>query len=319
MCTRPFFIALPLVLLAGCSSHHAALSGPWESPLLRDHPLAGRIWDVDAQRFISMDALEARVRSAEFVLLGETHDNPDHHLLQARLLKSASQGRAPSVAFEMFDVPQQQQLDAAVAANPGNPDALAEAMDWAHSGWPPFSIYRPIFEVALQRHLPLVAANLSRAQARTLIKEGTGALDAELQRRLAREEPEALLRAERDEMRTSHCGALPEDLIDPMVLAQRARNAQLAERMEQSDRGQGVVLITGGGHARKDRGVPRLLEEDRPGAKLLSVGFIEVQPGATVPNDYARELGAERLPFDVVIFTPAAEREDPCKAFHSGA
>src|SRR5512133_3700789 len=80
----------------------------WESKLHRDHPLAGKIWDVRASRFVDEASLVSALAGARTVLLGEVHDNPDHHVLQARLLRAlAGAGRTPKVAFEMLSVEQQ--------------------------------------------------------------------------------------------------------------------------------------------------------------------------------------------------------------------
>src|SRR5690242_12305298 len=125
-------VAALFTVLAACAS------SPWHAPLHRDHPLVGRIWDGAA--FADEQTLDAAARSAHFLLLGETHDNPDHHALQARLLRVAAAGRTPAVVFEMLDVGQQAAIDAA----PRTPEGIAEAANWSRSGWPPFSMYRPI-------------------------------------------------------------------------------------------------------------------------------------------------------------------------------
>jgi uncharacterized iron-regulated protein len=107
---------------------------PWVSTEHRSHPLVGRIWDPRAARFVDEAALAAAVASADFVLLGETHDNPDHHLLQARLLAAiVAAGRRPALAFEMLTADQQAAVDAALARAPKDPDALAEAVAWKAS------------------------------------------------------------------------------------------------------------------------------------------------------------------------------------------
>jgi uncharacterized iron-regulated protein len=65
------------LLVAGCSKGGKI---DWESPAERAHPLVGRIWDVKAGAFIGEDVLVARLVASRFVLLGERHDNPDHHV-----------------------------------------------------------------------------------------------------------------------------------------------------------------------------------------------------------------------------------------------
>ena len=63
----------------------AALVDPWTSALDRDHPLVGRVYAVREGRYLSPAALLDALVGARDVLLGEAHDNPDHHRLQAAL------------------------------------------------------------------------------------------------------------------------------------------------------------------------------------------------------------------------------------------
>ncbi|HEY6808620.1 MAG TPA: ChaN family lipoprotein [Myxococcales bacterium] len=287
----------------------ACASSPWRSPLYRENPLVGRIWNGTS--FVGDEALDAAVRSADFVLLGETHDNPDHHALEARLVRIAAQGKRPAVVFEMLDVSQQAKVDAA----PRTPEGIAEAVDWSHGGWPDFSLYRPVFEAALAAGLPIVAGNFTKAQMNAIVREGAAKVPPDVAALLERQpEPAAeVAEAERAEMRAQHCGQLPETLLAPMVLAQHARDAQLAIRTAAS--AEGAILVAGSGHARTDRGVPVHLGRLAPGRRILSVAFIEVSPGMQSPEGLAAEFGASRMPFDFAVFTPAAQREDPCKAF----
>jgi uncharacterized iron-regulated protein len=213
----------------------------------------------------------------------------------------------------MLTVDQQPIVDGALARAPRDPDALAEAVGWHHSRWPAFEMYRPIFAAGLEAGTPIVAANLARDQVKQIVSKGRAALDDGLRVRLARAEPipDAVMSDLREEMDASHCGHLPASLVDPLVLAQRARDARMAERMVEPGAGRGAVLITGRGHARIDRGVPAVIAADRPDAKVVSVGFVEVDPAALEPSGY-RE-GGGGLPYDLVVFTPGLEREDPCE------
>jgi uncharacterized iron-regulated protein len=312
---------LALLLAAGCAHRPcsstelgpAAYQREWVSTLGRDHPLVGRIWDVRQARAVEARTLEDALATADFVLLGETHDNPDHHLMQARLVRAlVDHGRRPAVAFEMLDTNQQAAVDAALKGPAPSADAIADAVRWSRSGWPSFSIYRPVFAAAVDEGLPIVAANLARARIEELVDQGPSALPPRLREEVERPLPDDVALAMRDEMRNSHCGKLPEDILDPMVLGQRARDAQMTDRLVASGR-DGAVLIAGTGHARTDRGVPAALAHAAPGKKVLSVAFIEVSPDGCAPEDYAASFGAKALPFDYVVFTPGTQREDPCK------
>jgi uncharacterized iron-regulated protein len=321
------FLSLALALAAACTPradprlvHQPIAERTWVSSRHRDHPLVGKIWDGRAGRFVDEGALVAAVAAADLLLLGEVHDNPDHHLLQARVVRAAiAAGRRPALAFEMLSTEQQPAVDAALARAPGDPDAFAEAVAWEKSGWPPFALYRPIFAAGLEAGLPVVGANLPRTAVKTLVSKGVEALDAPLRERLARGEPVPpdQLEEMRAEMRESHCNELPEALIDPLVVAQRARDATMAARLAEADAGRGAILVTGNGHARTDRGVPAFLAEDAPGRAVLSVAFMEVVPERTDPAAYAKEFGAATLPFDFAVFTAGTEREDMCAALRA--
>jgi uncharacterized iron-regulated protein len=312
--------ALGIAALAACAVARPPLAPPplavaWQSPLHRDHPLAGRIWDVRRGRLATPGELEAAAARARLLILGEAHDNPDHHLLQAQLLRAVTAaGRRPALAMEMLDPAQQGVVNAALAGPAPTPEVLRDAVGWDRSGWPPFELYRPIFEAALAARLPVVAANLSRAAAREVVHRGAGALPAPVQALLERAGPlPAAEAAERsEEMEAQHCGRLPERFLGPMVLSQRARDAQLARALLDAATAGGAVLITGAEHARRDRGAAAFLVTAgaAPG-EVLSVAFREVEPGADQPGDYAP------LPWDWVVFTPGADRGDPCEGMRS--
>ena len=48
------------------------------------------------------------------------------------------------------------------------------------------------------------------------------------------------------------------------------------------------------------------------GGRIASVALIEVSGKRPQPADYAQDFGKGPLPFDWMIFTPRAERSDPC-------
>ncbi len=288
----------------------------WRTPIGRDNPLVGRVWVPARQRFLGPAALVPRLRRARFVILGERHDNPDHHLMQARLLRGlVGAGRWPAVAFEMLDTDQSAPLKRFLAGSPHSAAGLGAAVKWHEHGWPAWSMYAPIAQVALDHHLPIAAAELPLSSVRAVMEHGFRALEPALARRLRlrRRWPAGRVAAMRRRMQRDHCDLLPARLLPRMVLAQRLRNAFMAMRLRQSATRDGAVLITGAGHARTDAGVPLALREQgvAPG-QIVSVAMVEVQPGNATPSSYAHEFGASRLPFDYVVFTPGARRTDPC-------
>ena len=333
--TRRLRRSLPRVLLLSCfafgcapASHptapyptapHSIASSPapafaWTTTLDRDHPLVGRIWDVAHQRFVPRSEVEAAIAKAKYVLLGEKHDNPDHHRLQAEMIEvMARAGRHPVVAMEMLDPGDQAAADASVQTNPTDVDAFFAAVAWDKKGWPAATEYAPIVRVALRDHLPIAAANMSTADTKALIHQGAIALDPDRVARLGLTAPmpKALTDSLREELSESHCGMLPDSMFDPMVLAQHARDAQMADTLLARGKETGAVLIAGTGHVRIDRGVPWELSR-RVETHSVSVAFAEVTHGEIDPLKYAAIWHADTLPFTYVWFTPRATDEDPC-------
>ena len=286
------FILMIALLLGACASPRLMLS---------DHPLAGRIWDPGANRFVGEDEVAGRIDASDIVLLGETHDNPAHHEIQLRLLEKAASRRRPALALEPIDSEHQAAIDAAR----DSAEAIAKAGKVA-SSWE-WNLYAPLVSFALVRGLPIVAANLSRPRAREIGAQGLESLGAQEPRRLALEttwnaQRNATLRKI---LMDAHCGKdFPH--IDGMIVSQRARDAVMADRILARAP---VVAIIGRGHARKDFGVPIYLAQRAPGRKVLSIGLVEVQEKVARPADYD-----EAAPdvHDLVWFTPRAERKDPC-------
>jgi uncharacterized iron-regulated protein len=289
----------------------------WHAPLDRDHPLTGRIWDVRAAQLLDERALVARLTATRFVLLGEKHDNVDHHLLQARVVRAlTAAGRHPAVAFEMFTADQAPTIAAYLAKAPRDAAGLGDAVGWRDSGWPDWAMYQPIAQAALDAGAPILAANLATATVRTIATGAGSALPPALVSRygLDHDLPPDVQAAMAEDIRESHCGHANDALVQGMIAAQRARDATMAETLVDGER-DGAVLISGSGHARVDRGVPSYLRIARPDATIASIGFVEVLPDHPTPADYDDHFGGTRIPFDYVWFTPRVDDEDPCEAF----
>jgi uncharacterized iron-regulated protein len=77
----------------------APIQSRWQSQHFQDHPLAGTIWN-SAFEAVTIKELEQAVLNARFILLGEIHNNPDHHRLQAQLIDAlVKAGRWPAIVF----------------------------------------------------------------------------------------------------------------------------------------------------------------------------------------------------------------------------
>ncbi len=282
--------------------------------------MTGRIWDGSNRRFVDGDTLVGRLVRARFVLLGEKHDNPDHHRLQAQLLrKIIGSGRRPAVGFEMFNVDDAFAIARHLAAAPRNAAGLGPAVNWSERGWPDWKLYQPIVEAALGADLPIVATDLRPAILNRLRHGGAAALDNAVLRQLELDRPLSKDTLERmtADIRSAHCGYASKKLIMTMVNIQRARDAQIAQSLMAAAHVDGAVLIAGAGHVRKDYGVPTYLNSKATGQRVISLAFLEVDGTTTEPESYAQQFNGIKLPFDYVWFTPRLKNLDPCESFEA--
>jgi uncharacterized iron-regulated protein len=259
---------------------------------------------------VDQDELVERLRAADDVLLGEKHDNADHHQLQALLIESlAKSGARPTVAFEMLSEDDRAALDAWATQQPRDVDQLGELLDWKANGWPAWKLYRPVFAVAVARGLPIEPANLSRAELAQLRQSGIAGVPEDLKRKLALDPPLAGAARESlaSEIRDGHCGMADDAMVEAMIDVQRMRDATLADALLRS--AGPAVLIAGAGHVRKDGAVPLYVSRREPKRRVVSVAFLEV--GHRSPEEFA-ELGRA---FDFLWFTPRANDLDPCEHF----
>src|SRR6218665_990192 len=164
------FALLFCVFLAGCQALPPLPT--WQSPEGRGHADLGVIRDLRSGKTLTADELVERLASAPRVLVGEQHDNPDHHALQLWLLQALEQKRAQgSLLMEMINPDQQAKVDQArglVQAGKA-PTDLFTALAW-QKNWE-WSMYGPIVRHALAQPYPLLNANLDRSEIMQIYKE----------------------------------------------------------------------------------------------------------------------------------------------------
>jgi uncharacterized iron-regulated protein len=273
-----------------------------------EHPLAGRIYKITDGAEISEAALIEEASRADFVLIGERHDNREHHRLQAQLVAALEQQseNPRAVAFEM--IPALRQLDIVeYLATDGDAVGLGDAIGWDASGWPAWSLYQPIAEAALAGDAQIVAADLGIEEKRAAFVQGAQAFRLAFVQRTGLGEPwpAPMMVSLQDELRAAHCDRVSGRVVIGMMRVQRARDAMMADRLAATAGKGGGMLIAGNGHVRKDRGVPWYLARLRPDARTVSIGLLEVR-------DDVLELPTS-LPYDYVWFTSQGDhRTDPC-------
>jgi uncharacterized iron-regulated protein len=259
------------------------------------------------------DGFDHRLRGDALVLLGEVHDNAQQHQLRlATLQRAFASGWRPAIAMEQFDRERQSDIDRARLERPGDAqhviDLAAPAGTRAGSGWN-WAFYRPFVELALRYDVPLIAANLSNADAARIVSGGYSAVFSEATiAALGLDAPVAaeVQSAQEREIDAGHCRVLPPSMWPRMARAQFARDAAMAEVLRLGAERGGVVLLAGNGHVRHDIGVPHWLGAVRN--PVFAVGYLEITDDSTPVTV-----------FDAVVRTAAADRADPCAEFRRRA
>ncbi|EJL01085.1 putative lipoprotein PhuW [Pseudomonas fluorescens Q2-87] len=252
-------------------------------------PLAGRIRGMHSGQAMTPQALVERLAKAPRTVIGEQHDNPDHHVLQAWLLRAlAGQRPQGSLLLEMLTPSQQARVDA-VRRSPVLPDDLAGALGWS-PGWD-WRLYGPVVKFALAQGYPVLAANLDVAEIQRFYRQpptltGSHSTAANMQ--------ELLL----GQIRESHCGLLPESQMPAMLAVQQQRDRRMAERLLQAPTP--ALLLVGAWHGRKDVGVPLHISD--LAADEVPMVLLLAEEGSEVTSAMA----------DYVWYTPARPPQDYC-------
>ena len=281
-----------LSLLVACQSRGVL---PPPAPIAsegRDHGDLGVILDLRSGERITPQRLVERLARASRVVVGEQHDNPDHHALQLWLSRElAAQRPQGSVLLEMLNPSQQVRVDQVRAeTRAGRPplDAI-RALAW-QPGWD-WAMYGALVRYQLRQPYPLLAANLDREEIMRIYQQrpalqGQASTAAAVQQRLQRD------------IRESHCGLLPESQVPAMLAVQQQRDRRMAEALLAAPRPS--LLLAGAFHARKDLGVPLHLADLGAGQGNAVLMLAEV----------GRQVDASMA--DYVWFTAAQPEQDHC-------
>lgn len=274
----------------------------WQSHLHRDHPLVGLIWDGNNHAFITQDALLGSLADAGLLLLGEKHDNPDHHRLRQVILEHLSGAQQTILlAMEMLTEAQQAEMDSLAAMDTLPPsESWQQLLSW-DDGWT-WEFYEPVLKAGLTGNATIVAANISSETMMQVYRAQSAdqdqvVLNAAQMQRLT------------EEIDVGHCGMLPAAQIPPMVRVQQARDQQMAQALMTPGDFSQRILVAGNFHIRHDLSVPNYLRASS--VPPVSVAFLEVDPAATHAPDYVADTVGE-LVYDFIWFTPAIRGDDYC-------
>jgi uncharacterized iron-regulated protein len=221
---------------------------------------------------------------AEVLLLGEQHDASAHQAIEQQVVAAlADRGQLAALALEMAD---SGHSTAGLPAGASEEQTRSQ-LRWNNEAWP-WAAYGPAVMTAVRAGVPVLGANLPRADMRANMA------DSRLDQRL----PSPSLKAQQQLIRQGHCDLLPESQISPMTRIQIARDRRMADTLAQAVQpGKVVVLISGSVHADRQLGVPQHLPA---GLQVKSVRLLA--SGQALPGES----------FDSVWATEATPYKDHC-------
>lgn len=281
-----------------------AFAQNWESPHYRDHPLVGKIWDTEKNSWITEKQLRVELLEYNYVLLGETHKNIDHHLLQARMVNFLVEaGAKPTVVMEMLAVEAWKDQPTTWT----NLETLKEQAKIRNDGWQ-WDLYAPILQSVVQHRLKLKAGNIESKALHTWSNKAGSYTPEEVfaEYWIA---PGDFKQLKRDVIK-SHCGHANTAFVQFMARAQLQRDRIMTHALISNK--SPVVLIAGAGHVRNNYAIPMQLLNKYQRLSYISVAFTPVHPERLNPEDY---LGDVSKAFDVLYFTPSYTNQDPCVQF----
>ena len=249
-------IAIAAVALDAAAEDNCVATGAWAVPV-----------EATAKP-ISADHLFAQLSRRRVVLLGEVHDNADHHRWQLHTLAGlyALHPRL-IIALEMFPHRLQSVLDQWVTGQLTEEQFLARSewrTVWGHDA----GLYMPIFQFARMHRVPMIALNVDRNLARKVGEQGWAAIAPREREGVTDPAPapsayaDMLYESYRQHGQESKDRSDPafRHFVDTMLLWDRTMAQGIAEAAARSPDAI-VVGLMGLGHLENRDGVPRQLAE----------------------------------------------------------
>jgi len=269
-----FALASPMASLgAGTTSNGCVSVGSWVDPS------SGERWhDV-------MSALSSR----DVVLLGETHDEAEHHRWQLHTL-AVLHDRRPDlvIGFEMFPRQAQPVLDRWVAGELDEKGFLQE-VGWEEVWKFDADLYLPLFHFARMHRVKMLALNVERTKIRRIAEEGLTSLPQTERHGIGEPAPpsaaylERLFEAFESHWNGNNVPAKDSEEFKRFVEAQLFWDRAMAEAIAAARHGDDkplVVGIMGQGHVEYGHGVAH---------QLSALGVTNV--AAALPWDVSADCG----------------------------
>lgn len=251
----------------------------------------GEMVETRSGRKATAQDVARAARGRRFVYLGESHDDPLHHRMQADIIRAlVADGRDVVVGMEMFTRPAQQNL-AGWTLGWYSDDEFIEKSDWKKQWGFDYSLYKPIFDTVKELKLPLVALNVPRDWVRAVGKAGFEGLSSDQKAELPAQMD--LGNKEHREIFTTLMGGHPmtgaqgDNIYAAQVLWDEGMADTAVKYMAtRSSEKLVMVAIAGAGHAMYEQGINWRVRK-----RTGDPGVTVVMGEAEGPKEVSRGLG----------------------------
>ena len=259
----------------------------FHSSLLTASPRpAYQLYNQSGKR-ISYQKLLKQAVEADVVLFGELHNNPICHWLQLQLTKDLYTLKKEQLvlAAEMFETDNQAALTGYVTGQLTDEEFAQQVRLWPNYN----TDYKPVVDLARDRKIPFIAANVPRRYASLVARQGLSALDTVANKALLAPLPLTVdltlpgYAAMLDMMGGNHGGG---GEAANFARAQAIKDATMAHNILQTwSKGKLVLHLNGDYHSKNFEGISWYLKRQRPDLKVFTISSVELDTVTELPKE----------------------------------
>lgn len=232
-----------------------------------------RVYDLEHEHLLTDAKALRRLQDARIVLVGEHHNNVDHHLAQLKVIQALHRaGKKVAVGMEMFRRDSQQALDQWTSGRMEEQKFVDIFNDNWTFGW---KLYRPILTYARDHHIPVVGLNVSRKITLQVAYHGFQSLTPEQKKGFLEGVVCDVTQEYRDFVQSAygahaHGGMTFEQFCEAQLVWDSVMALNVIDYLKKND-DRIMIVVAGSGHAHKI-GIPSQL------AKRSTLPYIVVLP-----------------------------------------
>lgn len=301
-CRFMAYLTMISLVTVGCSTVKPAITPPAGAEMISGPFKIGQIINTETGNTVSFDELIDQLKTKDLIFIGETHDNPEHHLIQVQILQAlmARNDLPLTIAMEFFQTSQQKVLDQYTEGSITE-EKFIKDVGW-HKVWGfDYHFYRPLIIMAKERGSKILAINAPRDITRKVARVGLSGLTPKERNELASDIDlkNANHRAYLWEVYNKH-PHLNLKNFEFFYQAQCVWEDTMAENISKfliKDKGK-MVVFTGNGHIIKKFGIP-----DR------TLKHAQIELAMVVLFPFTGQLKIEKETADFIWITGSCSRQ----------